>query len=175
LGVSSADKINDLNEKRPFSMVEFPDTSPVLLVSPVTTPTEETRPGMKSKHSFGYHSLTSGLSGTMRGLSLNALSEKIGSGFSANGAFEKDAFKAEGVAKESLGLEREIDSAVRSPHLKIRKLLNEAYSCGGHSGVLCAGSDAYKSTQSLLSVVDTRRILSWKGDVFVYCVLRCRI
>lgn len=141
LGVGTADKINDANEKRPFSMVDLPDSTPSLAASPVSTPSESIQSnslfvpspegrstGAKSK-TFGYHSLTSGLSGTMKGLSLNALSEKIGSGFSTYGASEKDGFRSEGTAKDALGFEREIDSASRSPHLKARKQSPDQHRC----------------------------------------------
>ncbi|KAG0234404.1 hypothetical protein BGX31_004581 [Mortierella sp. GBA43] len=129
LGMGSTDKVNDTNEKRPFSMVALPDSTPALAASHEPTPSENTqtsslfispegRPaGTKSKHTFGY-SLTSGLSGTMKGLSLNALSEKLGSGF-ANYT-EKDGLRTEGGVKDAIALEREIDSASRSPHLKAR-------------------------------------------------------
>ncbi|KAF9956361.1 hypothetical protein BGZ65_002787 [Modicella reniformis] len=128
LGVGSADKINDANEKRPLSMVALPDSTPSLLSSPLATPSEKTQTnsffaappegrttGVKPKHTFGY-SLTSGFSGTMKGLSLNALSEKIGSGFSTYGASEKDPF----VDRAALALEKEVDSASKNLHLKAR-------------------------------------------------------
>ncbi|KAK3841842.1 MAG: hypothetical protein J3R72DRAFT_368800 [Linnemannia gamsii] len=74
--------------------------------------------------------IASTLSGTMKGLSLNALSEKIGSGFTSYGASsanidkaDKEFFKADGTERtmrETLALEQELESSVRSPHLKAR-------------------------------------------------------
>lgn len=136
---------------RPVSMMALPNSTPTLVASPLATPSAETAvpnpsfflapstptespsrsttptPGGKSKHTFGYHSLTSGLSGTMKGLSLNALSEKIGSGFSGYGATsatidkaDKEFFKSGERLNETLAYERESES-MKSPHLKTRK------------------------------------------------------
>jgi len=133
---------------RPMSMMAFPSSTPALVTSPLSTPSESmatnsfflapppdsrsttpTPGGKSSKHTFGYNALTSGLSGTMKGLSLNALSEKIGSGFSSYGASsaqiekaDKEFFKTEGperTMRETLALENE--SMARSPHMKARK------------------------------------------------------
>ncbi|KAG0353418.1 hypothetical protein BG005_007289 [Podila minutissima] len=135
---------------RPVSMMALPNSTPTLVASPLATPSAETAvpnpsfflapstptespsrsttptPGGKSKHTFGYHSLTSGLSGTMKGLSLNALSEKIGSGFSGYGATsatidkaDKEFFKSGERLNETLAYERESES-MKSPHLKTR-------------------------------------------------------
>lgn len=143
---------------RPVSMMALPNSTPTLVSSPLATPSAETAvpnpafflapgtptespsrsttptPGGKSKHTFGYHSLTSGLSGTMKGLSLNTLSEKIGSGFSSYGATsatidkaDKEFFKPGDRLNETLAYERESVS-MKSPHLKTRK------SC---PGVIC--------------------------------------
>ncbi|KAF9313007.1 hypothetical protein BG003_005694 [Podila horticola] len=135
---------------RPVSMMALPNSTPTLVSSPLATPSAETAvpnpafflapgtptespsrsttptPGGKSKHTFGYHSLTSGLSGTMKGLSLNTLSEKIGSGFSSYGATsatidkaDKEFFKPGDRLNETLAYERESVS-MKSPHLKTR-------------------------------------------------------
>ncbi|GJJ78516.1 1-phosphatidylinositol-3-phosphate 5-kinase [Entomortierella parvispora] len=142
---------------RPMSMMAFPSSTPALVASPLSTPSESmvtnsfflapppdsrsttpTPGGKPSKHSFGYNALTSGLSGTMKGLSLNALSEKIGSGFSSYGASsaniekaDKEFFKTEGqehTMRETLALENE--SMSRSPHMKARfSHGNTSFSC----------------------------------------------
>ncbi|KFH69304.1 hypothetical protein MVEG_04119 [Podila verticillata NRRL 6337] len=138
---------------RPVSMMALPNSTPTFVTSPLATPSTETAvpnpsfflapgtpiespsrsttptPGGKSKHTFGYHSLTSGLSGTMKGLSLNALSEKIGSGFSSYGGtsatidkvdkVDKEFFKPGDRLNETLAYERESES-MKSPHLKTR-------------------------------------------------------
>ncbi|KAF9436888.1 hypothetical protein BGZ76_002689 [Entomortierella beljakovae] len=144
LGVASPEKKGDPAATRPFSMMALPNSTPSLVTSPLSTPGEGTpagsfiisppesrsttpTPGAKSKGTFGYHSLASGLSGTMKGLSFNTLSEKIGSGFSSysssNAYTDKEYFTLDGnekTVKETLGIEREFDSASRSPHLKAR-------------------------------------------------------
>ncbi|KAF9173411.1 hypothetical protein BGX21_001229 [Mortierella sp. AD011] len=99
LSPNTVDKKGDLAATRPFSMVALPNSTPALTTSLIPANGEETptnsffvsppersitpTPDTKSKGAFGYHSLTSGLSGTMKGLSLNTLSEKIGGGFSS--------------------------------------------------------------------------------------------
>ncbi|KAF9573280.1 hypothetical protein EC968_008819 [Mortierella alpina] len=133
---------------RPVSMLALPNPAPSIVASPVSTPSSEVNqatsffvspptsrsttptPGAKSKNTFGYHTLTSGLSGTMKGLSLNALSEKIGSGFSSYGTAsghldkpDKDYLNPDGTersVREALAAERETESAIPSPHLKAR-------------------------------------------------------
>ncbi|KAF9352006.1 hypothetical protein BGX26_010091 [Mortierella sp. AD094] len=147
LGANAVDKKGDLAATRPFSMMALPNSTPALMTSPISTPGEKTptnsffvsppesrsttpTPGAKSKGTFGYHSLASGLSGTMKGLSLNALSEKIGNGFSSYGTSsthnenaEREYFisdVADKTMKETLAIERETFSTTRSPHLKAR-------------------------------------------------------
>ncbi|KAG0261040.1 hypothetical protein BGZ95_004303 [Linnemannia exigua] len=148
LGLGSIERRADGTIARPVSMMALNHSTPVFTASPLTTPSENNNqatsffvsppdsrsttptPGGKSKNTFGYHALTSGLSGTMKGLSLNALSEKIGSGFTSYGASsanidkaDKEFFKAEGTERtirETLALEQELESSVRSPHLKAR-------------------------------------------------------
>ncbi|KAF9959156.1 hypothetical protein BGZ72_010191 [Mortierella alpina] len=133
---------------RPMSMLALPNPTPSIVASPVSTPSSEMNqatsffvspptsrsttptPGAKPKNTFGYHTLTSGLSGTMKGLSLNALSEKIGSGFSSYGTAsahldkpDKDYLNPDGTersVREAIAAEREIESAIPSPHLKAR-------------------------------------------------------
>ncbi|KAF9426077.1 hypothetical protein BGZ94_006968, partial [Podila epigama] len=146
------DKRGETGPARPVSMMVLPTPTSTLMSSPFATPAtggsaaasssyfltpdtpNESRattptPGGKSRHSFGYHSLTSGLSGTMKGLSLNALSEKIGSGFSSYGVTsahlektDKEYFKQGGHDKmgpgEGLTYSIENESTVKSPHLK---------------------------------------------------------
>jgi hypothetical protein len=148
LGLGSIDRRADGTVARPVSMMALNNSTPVFTASPLTTPSENNQsasffisppdsrsttptPGAKSKNPFGYHALTSGLSGTMKGLSLNSLSEKIGSGFTSYGASsanidkaDKEFFKADGTERtmrETLALEQELESSVRSPHLKARK------------------------------------------------------
>ncbi|KAF9124536.1 hypothetical protein BGW39_008124 [Mortierella sp. 14UC] len=148
LGLGSIERRADGTVARPVSMMALNNSTPVFSASPLATPSEhnhqatsffisppESRsttptPGAKSKNPFGYHALTSGLSGTMKGLSLNALSEKIGSGFTSYGASsanidkaDKEFFKADGTERtmrETLALEQELESSVRSPHIKAR-------------------------------------------------------
>ncbi|KAG0037354.1 hypothetical protein BGZ82_002691 [Podila clonocystis] len=147
---------------RPVSMMALPNSTPALVSSPLATPSAETAvpnpsfflapgtsiespsrsttptPGSKSRNTFGYHSLTSGLSGTMKGLSLNALSEKIGSGFSSYGATsatidkaDKEFFKSGDRLNETLAYERESDST-KSPHLKTPEFDTLRRRCGIH-------------------------------------------
>ncbi|KAG0266133.1 hypothetical protein BG011_003120 [Mortierella polycephala] len=148
LSVGQAEKKDDLAMARPASMLAMPSQTPGFMSSPVMTPSSEMdqtpsfflsapssrsttpTPGSKPKNSFGYHSLTSGLSGTMKGLSLNALSEKIGSGFSSYGAgsiildkSDKDFLNADGTErtiKEAIAAEKELESTAACPHLKAR-------------------------------------------------------
>ncbi|KAF9951289.1 hypothetical protein BGZ70_001044 [Mortierella alpina] len=133
---------------RPMSMLALPNPAPSIVASPVSTPYSEKdqatsffaspptsrsttpTPGAKPKNTFGYHTLTSGLSGTMKGLSLNALSEKIGSGFSSYGTAsahleksEKDYLNPDGTersVREAMAAEGETESTIPSPHLKAR-------------------------------------------------------
>ncbi|KAF9942160.1 hypothetical protein BGZ67_002796 [Mortierella alpina] len=133
---------------RPVSMLALPNPAQSLVASPVSTPSSEMNqatsffvspptsrsttptPGAKPKNTFGYHTLASGLSGTMKGLSLNALSEKIGSGFSSYGTAsahldkpDKDYLNPDGTersVREAMAAERETESAIPSPHLKAR-------------------------------------------------------
>ncbi|KAG0071619.1 hypothetical protein BGZ89_010021 [Linnemannia elongata] len=148
LGLGSIERRADGTVARPVSMMALNSSTPIFSASPLATPTEHNNqsasffisppdsrsttptPGAKSKNPFGYQALTSGLSGTMKGLSLNSLSEKIGSGFTNYGAFsasidkaDKEFFKADGTERsmrETLALEQELESSVRSPHLKAR-------------------------------------------------------
>ncbi|KAF8940509.1 hypothetical protein BGZ47_007712, partial [Haplosporangium gracile] len=148
LGLGSIERRADGTAARPISMMALNNSTPVFIASPLATPSENNNqstsfftsppdsrsttptPGAKSKNPFGYHALTSGLSGTMKGLSLNSLSEKIGSGFTSYGApsanidkADKEFFKADGTERsmrETLALEQELESSVRSPHLKAR-------------------------------------------------------
>ncbi|KAI1316992.1 hypothetical protein EDD11_009150 [Mortierella claussenii] len=151
VGAAATEKksLDPTGTTRPFSMMALPNSTPVLVDSPLSTPDEkpsassffisppETRsttptPGGKSKGgTFGYHSLTSGLSGTMKGLSLNALSDKIGNGFasynSASGfseKAEKDTLRSDASDRtmrgEGLMIERETGANNRSPHIKAR-------------------------------------------------------
>ncbi|KAG0355477.1 hypothetical protein BGZ54_001138 [Gamsiella multidivaricata] len=147
LGLNTADRRTDASEKRPFSMMSLPNSTPALVASPLSTPSEKasansffvsppesrsTTPtsGGKSKHTFGYQSLTSGLSGTMKGLSLNSLSEKIGNGFSSYNSSSVSAEKVEkellisdttdGGSKETPSPERDINSSIGNPHIKAR-------------------------------------------------------
>lgn len=149
LGLGSIERRADGTVARPVSMMALNSSTPVFSASPLATPSEKNNqatsffisppdsrsttptPGAKSKNPFGYHALTSGLSGTMKGLSLNSLSEKIGSGFTSYGApsanidkADKEFFKTDGTERsmrETLALEQELESSVRSPHLKARK------------------------------------------------------
>ncbi|KAF9577263.1 hypothetical protein BGW38_007645, partial [Lunasporangiospora selenospora] len=110
--LSPPDKRPEGNHGRPVSMMHFPNSTPSLVTSPestfseatptsssaflspvehrATTPTPSST-GAKSKNTFGYHSFASGISGTMKGLSLNTLSEKLGSGFSTYGSTSASA------------------------------------------------------------------------------------
>ncbi|KAF9933807.1 hypothetical protein FBU30_004405 [Linnemannia zychae] len=147
LALVSNDKRTDNIMVRPASMMALDHSMPVFTSSPLTTPSESNNqttsffisppdsrsttptPGTKSKNPFAYHSLTS-FSGTMKGLSLNSITEKIGSGFSSYGASstnadksDKEPFKldcAERTMRETYALEQELESGVRSPHLKAR-------------------------------------------------------
>ncbi|KAF9181930.1 hypothetical protein BGZ51_005101 [Haplosporangium sp. Z 767] len=148
LSVGHAEKKNDKIMTRPASMMAMPSSTSGFMSSPVMTPSSEMEqtpsfflsapssrsttptPGAKPKNSFGYHSLTSGLSGTMKGLSLNVLSEKIGSGFSSYSASsnildksDKDFLNADGTErtiKEAIAAEKELESTAACPHLKAR-------------------------------------------------------
>ncbi|KAG0054758.1 hypothetical protein BGZ83_010541 [Gryganskiella cystojenkinii] len=138
---------NQTEVVRPVSMMSFPNSTPALVASPLGTPSESpptnsfflapasisrsttpTPGGKPSKHTFGYNALTTGLSGTMKGLSLNALSEKIGSGFASYGATSAQIEKADKEFFKNEGQERsmrdafplEPESASRSPHMKAR-------------------------------------------------------
>ncbi|KAF9202093.1 hypothetical protein BGZ49_007733 [Haplosporangium sp. Z 27] len=150
LSSSNIDKKGDLDATRPFSMMSLPSSTPISMASPLSTPGERTptnsffvsppesrsttpTPGAKSKGTFGYHSLTSGLTGTMKGLSLNVLSEKIGSGFSGySEKAEKEYSTSDGADRsmKDLTIEREISSTTKSPHLKARFTHGKAsFSC----------------------------------------------
>ncbi|KAG0019880.1 1-phosphatidylinositol-3-phosphate 5-kinase, partial [Entomortierella chlamydospora] len=146
LSPNTVDKKGDLVATRPFSMVALPNSTSALTTSLMPANGEETptnpffvsppesrsitpTPGTKSKGAFGYHSLASGLSGTMKGLSLNTLSEKIGGGFSSystsgtyNEKAEREHFSdsVDKAMKETLAIVREKFSTTRSPHLKAR-------------------------------------------------------
>ncbi|KAF9082129.1 hypothetical protein BGX23_012783 [Mortierella sp. AD031] len=148
LGLGSFDRRGDGPVARPVSMMALNNSSPAFTASPLTTPSESNHqstsfflsppgsgsttptPGAKSKNPFGYHALTSGFSGTMKGLSLNAFSEKIGSGFTSYGGSsanidkaDNEFFKSDGTERtirEALALEQELQSSMRSPHLKAR-------------------------------------------------------
>ncbi|KAF9911808.1 hypothetical protein EC991_002110 [Linnemannia zychae] len=160
LGLGSIERRADGTVARPVSMMALNNSTPVFTASPLTTPSEhnnqatsffvsppESRsttptPGAKSRNPFKYNALTSGLSGTMKGLSLNALSEKIGSGFTSYGASsanidkaDKEFFKADGTERtmrETLALERELESSVRSPHIKAPEFDTLRRRCGIH-------------------------------------------
>ncbi|KAG0320175.1 hypothetical protein BGZ99_004665 [Dissophora globulifera] len=131
----------DPSEKRPFSMTSLPNSTPSVVLSPATSPSEKTltdpftitpqdsqsttpTPGATSKNTFGYRSLTSGFGGTMKGLSLNSLSEKIGSGFTSYGVTaERELLKSDSTdrtVRETIGIEQEVDPRTKSPHIKSR-------------------------------------------------------
>lgn len=181
---------------RPVSMMALPNMTPALVSSPLATPSAETvvpnptfflapgtptespsrsttpTPGGKSKHTFGYHSLTSGLSGTMKGLSLNALSEKIGSGFSSYGATsatidkaDSEFFKSGDRLNETLAYERESES-MKSPHLKTRKLSLHIY--------LASCVWIYLLTTTAFCESDLR-LLAWKDLFLMFNLLCCRV
>ncbi|KAF9916580.1 hypothetical protein BX616_003396 [Lobosporangium transversale] len=141
---------------RPFSMMALPSSTPALVSSLLASPGEKPtassffgspsesqpttpNPGSKFKGSLGYRTLTSGLSGTMKGLSLNSLSDKLGSGFAGyNGSDEKnerDTLKTdptEKTIKETLAIERELESTTKSPHLKAPEFDTLRRRCGIH-------------------------------------------
>ncbi|KAF8940640.1 hypothetical protein BGZ58_005376 [Dissophora ornata] len=140
LGLGAVEKKargDDASEKRPFSETALPKSTPILMSSPLATPSERTpansffippkesrsttpTPGARSKNTFGYH-FTHGLSGTMKGLSLNSLSEKIGSGFSSYGASaEREVDVTDRTTRETMGIEQDFDSRTGSPHIKAR-------------------------------------------------------